>query len=118
MTDLLEALRYTDEVISGEKSPIESVEITYEEAGENCTLYIVTTHVASYAKMAYDCERVAVILWEDGTIVTQRDWQTPTSLTKLEDVNDTRATDWMSPQGMIIMAPEAGISMPSVLYGL
>lgn len=46
MTDLLDALKYTDEVISGEQSPIESVEITYEEAGENCTFYIVTTHVA------------------------------------------------------------------------
>ena len=118
MMDLLDALKYTDEVISGEKSPVESVEITYEEAGENCTFYIVTTHVHPDVDKSYDCERVAVILWDDGTIVTQRDWQTPTSLTKLEDVSDTSATDWMSPQGMIIMAPEAGISMPSVLYGL
>lgn len=115
MTDLLEALRYTDEVISGEQSPIESVEITYEEAGDNCTFYIVTTHVA---EMAYDCDSVAVILWEDGTIVTQRDWQTPTSLTKLEDVSDTRATDWMSPQGEIVMLPTDGLNMPSVFYGL
>ena len=79
--------------------------------------YIVDIHYPDGAP-AYDCERVAVILYDDGTIVTQRDWQTPTSLTKLEDVNDTNATDWMSPQGMIIMAPEAGINMPSVLYGL
>lgn len=39
--------------------------------------------MAPDAEMSYDCDGVAVILWDDGTIVTQKDWQTPTSLTKL-----------------------------------
>lgn len=117
MMDLLEALKYTDEVISGEESPTTEVNVLHEEEGEHCTFYIVDIHYPDGAP-AYDCERVAVILYDDGIIVTQRDWQTPTRLKKLADVAETTYTDWMSPQGAIVMLPTDGINMPCVLYGL
>lgn len=113
MMDLLDALRYTDEVISGEKSTATEVNVLHEEAGDNCTFYIVDIHYPNGAP-AYDCKRVAVILYNDGTIVTQRDWQTPTRLETFADVSETTASDWMSPQGEIIMFPADNGYMPAI----
>lgn len=119
MEDLINALKITDEVFSGRESKLADVKIKYEETAEKCTLYVVDMLFDNEGEtlMVGGCDNVAVVLWNDGTIVTQRDWQPPTRIKSIADIYETKYNDWMSPQGEIVMLPdEKGGDMPSVLY--